>query len=257
MNKAKKSLLFSLLSLVFALAITATSTYAWFVVNRTVTATNMQVTVKSDTTWLVIGANATRPATVAAIGTDGTQTSAAATASDAEVLPVMYDENESVNFKWKTNVGTAYDDGTAKNATYTSIDSNDLAQYCIKYTFYVGLTATTAENQANLRVNSMTVTANGAGDAATFLPAVSAMVDCNETGGAKIDYPDINGMGSADYTAKSALLATVTKNTVYQIDVYVYINGDNGVVKSSNAAKLGGFTLSIEFGVSAPAAVNP
>lgn len=255
MAKAKRGLLFSVLTLLIAIAVTATSTYAWFVVNRTVEATNMQVTVKSDTTWLVIGANATRPASVAAIGTDGTQTTAAATASNAEVLPVMYDENEASGIKWKTNVGTSYTDGTAVNATYTSISSADetAGKYFVKYTFYVGLTETTAENQAHLRVNSMTVTANGAGDAATFLPAVSAMVDCNETGGAKVDYTDINGMNAAAYEAKADLLATVVKNTVYQIDVYVYINGDNAVVKSENAAKLGAFTLSIQFGVSSAA----
>ena len=245
MAKAKRGLLLSLLTLLIAVAITATSTYAWFVVNTEVTASNMQVEVKSDTTYLVISSS----------NTLGTDVALPLTASDAKVLPVMYDQADSSDgIKWKTNIGTAYDDGKAKNETYTPVSSDNLGKYYIKYTFYVGLTPTTAEAASNLRVKSMTVekATNEGND--KFLPAVSAFVDCNATSGAKIDYENISSIDAEGYSAKGALLGSLAVNTPVQIDVYVYINGDNEVVKSSNAANLGAFNLSMNLEVTPAAA---
>lgn len=238
MAKAKRGLLLSLLTLLIAVAITATSTYAWFVVNTEVTASNMQVEVKSDTTYLVISSSSTL----------GTDVALPLTASNAKVLPVMYDQaDSSEGIKWKTNVGTAYDDGTAKNATYTPVSSENLEKYYIKYTFYVGLTPTTAEAASNLKVKSMTVEKATSEGKDTFLPAVSALVVCE--GGQTLDYENISGIDAAGYSAKGALLPSLALNTSVQIDVYVYINGDNAEVKSSNAANLGAFKLSMNLEV--------
>ena len=249
MKKARKGMLLSLLSLVFALAITATSTYAWFVVNREVTASNMQVTVKADTRYLVIKAADSLPANVDALGTE---TSATLSASDAEVLPVMYDQAESGVgvIKWKTGTGQAYNNGAATlddndDPIYTSISSADVTagKYFVKYTFYVGLTSTSALPATNLRVKTMTVTANStANNADTFAPAVSVVVNC---GSVWIDYENIDSIDAAGYLGAGYLSAEVARNTVYQIDAYVYINGDNEVVKNANAAKLGGFKLAM------------
>jgi len=257
-TKARRGLIISLFTLVIALAVAATSTYAWFVVNKEVTASNMQVTVKADTTYLVIKKSATVPANVDALGT---ATSQAMDASNAQVLPVMYDETETGSgvIKWKTGRGQAYDNGAItvdaehENAPeYTSISSTDVTNgtYFVKYTFYVGLTSTSALPAEHLRVKTMTVTANStANNADTFLPAVSALVVCSHgdtpTIDGTIDFEDISSMTASDYTSAADISATVAKNTVYTIDVYVYINGDNDVVTSANAAKLGGFKLSM------------
>lgn len=255
-TKARRGLIISLFTLVIALAVAATSTYAWFVVNKEVTASNMQVTVKADTTYLVIKKSATEPANVDALGT---ATSQAMDASNAQVLPVMYDETENGSgvIKWKTGRGQAYDNGAItvdtehENAPeYTSISSTDVTNgtYFVKYTFYVGLTSTSALPAEHLRVKTMTVTANStANNADTFLPAVSALVVCShgETTDGTVDFEDISSMTASDYTSAADISATVAKNTVYTIDVYVYINGDNNVVTSANAAKLGGFKLSM------------
>ena len=253
-TKARRGLIISLFTLVIALAVAATSTYAWFVVNKEVTASNMQVTVKADTTYLVIKKSATVPGNVDALGTG---TSASMDASNAQVLPVMYDQTETGEgvIKWKTGRGQAYDNGAVtvdtenENAPeYTSISSADVTagRYFVKYTFYVGLTSTSAIAAEHLRVKEMTVTANSTdNDADTFLPAVSAVVNCGDTW---VDFENISTINAAGYSAKADISATVAKNTVYTIDVYVYINGDNDVVTSANAAKLGGFKLSIKLG---------
>ena len=254
MSKARKGLLLSLLTLVIAFAVTATSTYAWFVVNTEVTASNMQVTVRSDTTYLVITSAASAPANVDAIGTNDT---ASLTAKNNQVLPVRYNESSAGAIKWEIGRGQAYNNGevTVDNSSqpeYTAISSADVTaeKYFVKYTFYVGLTSTTALPATNLRVKSMTVTANSTeNDADTYLPAVSAVVNYGST---YIDYEDISTIGQEvssvqrdDFDDYAVLSATVAKDTVYAIDVYVYINGDNSVVKSSNGSKLGAFKLAI------------
>lgn len=237
MVKARRGLLLSLLTLIIALGVTVTSTFAWFVVNREVTASNMQVTVKSDTTYLVISDTST-------LGTDLTK---AMSASSAQVLPVRYNEEGTGATKWEYTSGAAYDDGTKNNeASWNVVSTTDLDKYTVKYTFYVGLTNTTALPATNLRVKSMTVQAATEGGDETFMPAVSAMVQCGSN--TPVDFENISGIDAAGYTAKSDLFAgPVAIGTAYQIDVYVYINGDHSAVKSSNTApaKLGSFKLSM------------
>ncbi|MBR4124448.1 MAG: hypothetical protein IKR12_02635 [Clostridia bacterium] len=240
MAKAKRGLLLSVLTLLIAIAVTATSTYAWFAANSSVQATNMQLTLKTNTSFLVIGANATAPATVDDIGSN---VSVAATASSAEVLPARYDAATS---KWQYAAGTSYTDGAASGGTYTDIGSSALGEYAIKYTFYVGLASNSESDKANLRVAGLTAasgTANG-----TFLPAVSALVSCTPASGTAtvIDFEDVN-TNTVKGTNDAILATTVTRATVYTIEVWVYVNGDNTLVKSSNAttAALGSFTVSM------------
>ncbi len=240
MKKAKKGLLLSLLTLLMAVAVTATSTYAWFITNRSVTATNMQVTLKSDTTYLVIGTAASEPANVDAIGTS---TSAEATASNAAVLPVRYNPEGTGATKWEYASGAGYNDGTASGG-YTAVAEANVAQYAVHYVFYVGLTSTTAENQANLKVTALTAAVGTANS--TFLGAISVVLSCSGTDGTTVDFEDIN-TNTVKNTPSAILSTTVNKNTVYTIDAWVYVNGDNTSVKSSNAAAeaLGSFTVSM------------
>ena len=252
MSKAKRSLLFSLFTLIMAVAITATSTYAWFVVNKEVTASNMQVTVKSDTTYLVISGASTTVEGGTAL--DSTEVTYSATASDAEVLPVRYNEGAtpaSGNTKWETASGTSYDNGAALNSTYTPVTTANASNYYVLYTFYVGLTNTTAQAASHLKVKEMTVT-NVSGQN-TMQGAVSAVITCSHgatpTVDGTVDYENIESINAAGYAAKGDLAATVALNTVYTINVYVYMNGDHASIKSSNGANLGGFKLSVTFAV--------
>ncbi len=248
MKKAKKGLLLSLFTLIVAVAITATSTYAWFVVNRSVTASNMQVTLKSDTTYLVI--SATNPGE-GGVGALGTSTSAAATTNASQVLPVMYDttgeDPTDPNTRWKYASGTNYTTGTASGG-YTTVQTSQVSDYAVHYVFYVGLTPTSATTQQNLKVTALTAT-NGSAFT-TFLPAVSVVLKCGST---VIDFEDITSTATQSSLGGngSILSSTVALNTVYTIDAWVYINGDNSAVTSANAtaANLGSFTVSMTLGI--------
>ena len=261
MSKAKRSLLFSLFTLIMAVAITATSTYAWFVVNKEVTASNMQVTVKSDTTYLVISSTNTTVESGARAGSlSSTETALSVTASNAEVLPVRYNEGATPaegNTKWETASGTSYTNGAALNSAYTPVASANASNYYVLYTFYVGLTDTTAQAASHLRVKEMTVT-NVSGQA-TMQGAVSAVITCEHgdtpTVDGTVDYESIGDVNNATpgtyYSSKGDLAATVSLNTVYTVNVYVYMNGDHSSIKSENGANLGGFKLSVTFEVTA------
>ena len=247
MVKAKKNrLLLSLLILVFAIAIAGTSTYAWFAVNRNVTVSNMQVTIKNDTTYLVIAKSATPITDVDDLGTSVT---AAATASNATVLPVRYnsDADPAEGYtKWEIGRGQGYSNGAVtvddqEDPEYTAVAEDDVDNYVVQYTFYVGLTSTTQLPATNLRVTGLTATAvSPASD--VFLPAVSAVVKCGAT---IVDFENVNS--NAVNSTPVQLSSTVALGTVYTIDVFVYINGDNSAITSANAttANLGAFVLSM------------
>jgi len=258
MSKAKRSLLFSLFTLIMAVAITATSTYAWFVVNKEVTATNMQVTVKSDTTYLVISNSSTL----------ATSTELELTAANPkDVLPVRYNASanpESGFTKWETASGTSYTDGSAAANTTAAVSTANLSTYTVKYTFYVGLTATSSANASNLKIKDLVVTNTAASNPDnTFMDAVSVMVECIDKGTdgtgttslACVNCTNTASTGGLNALTQSqcenlgTLATTVALEHVYQIDAYVYINGDNAVVKSENAAHIASFALEIQLEV--------
>ena len=251
MKKAKKGLLLSLFTLIAAVAITATSTYAWFVVNRSVEATNMQLTLRSDTTYLVISSTDPGEGGVASLGTG---TSAEATASEAQVLPVMYDTTGSdptaPATRWKYASGTNYTTGTA-NGGYTTVSQTQVSDYTVHYVFYVGLTPTSATAQQNLKVTGLTVGASSS----VFRPAVSVVLKCGST---VIDFEDITSTATQQSLGGngSILSSTVALDTVYTIEAWVYVNGDNTAVTSANAteANLGSFTVSMTLGIDTPQA---
>ncbi len=248
MAKAKRGLLLSVLTLLIAIAVTATSTYAWFAANSSVQATNMQLTLKTNTSFLVIGTSDSVPANVDAIGS---ATTVAATASTAEVLPVRYRETgedpTSGNTRWEYQAGTSYTNGAASGAT-TVVASGSENLYTVHYVFYVGLASNTQEAATNLKVAALSAV-NGADATTVFLPAISAVVKVSGSGVTTkvIDFENINSNTAINTDPGAVLSGTVALNTVYTIDVWVYVNGDNSAVTSSNAttANLGSFTVAM------------
>ena len=247
MAKAKKGLLLSVLALLFAVTLAATSTYAWFVVNTEVTASNMQVTVKSDTTYLVISNSSTL----------GTDTSLALTAANPkDVLPVKYDASVTPGTgesKWQTASGTSYTNGAASTAGYSNVATANLGNYLVSYTFYIGTTNTTAQTATNLKVKDLNVTNTAESNPDnTFLNAVSVAFEYD--GAIVANCTNNNGITSLDRAACNAfgtLVASLTPGTAYEITAHVYINGDNPVVKSENAANIATFAVEAIFEVTA------
>ena len=83
MKKFKK-LIPALCMLLISAVLMGTSTYAWFSMNKTVTATGMQVTAKNDSIFLIVGSGAT---TAAELQKTNATTVAASTTSKTSILP--------------------------------------------------------------------------------------------------------------------------------------------------------------------------
>jgi len=247
MKKAKRSLIFSLLSLVFALAITATSTYAWFMVNTTVEAQNMQVGVKSDATWLVISKTSGN-ANLGSVTEQDFALSSEATVP--AVLPAMYDQTGTAQGTWKNASGTSYTNGAASGG-YAAVA--DPTKHYVHFTFYVGVTDTTAVAATNLKVTQITVSNNATSNPDnTFLPSVSVVLNYGTTWlnftNNTVNENGLNDMDATELAAVGTLIPTLAVGVSNQIDAYLYINGDNPVVTSEHAANLASFKMSIRFG---------
>lgn len=255
MVKARNGLILSLFALVVALVVTTTSTYAWFAMNSTVTAQNMQISVTADNTYLVITNNSSDLTAGKFTGTSVSTTSSASAIERVALLPTKL-KAETTPLVWQTAAGTAIDDGTALG--YTDIASANEYKYVKKFTFYVGLNPDySAVDAEDLRVKNITVT--GAATDAGSEALRKAVSVCAVSGTTVVDFASANngtftGLNDTSKALASDLLAD---GTAVQVDIYVYINGDNSNVTSENAAvanALGGFDVAVEFAVTPGAA---
>lgn len=270
MKKFRKLIPALCMLLVSALFV-GTSTYAWFSMNTTVTATNMQVKAKSDNTYLLIG----KQNNLDTIKTDG-KTSEEFTVSDADAkvfpsAPVLSDTEVGYTAADKTNVkgedvtvaGVKVTDATTAAAVtnwYTAsalkpgaatIDGSTAAQlkefgsYVIVKNFY--LTLSTGSNKAN----NLTVTPTFAQkDSGTDLAACKAVITTSDGGFAILD----NSKNGAAVDIKGSNTG-LTDSTVVTVTAYIYVDGNDAQVYTNNMANLKGASIEFKFGVtSTPAA---
>ncbi|MBR4124449.1 MAG: hypothetical protein IKR12_02640 [Clostridia bacterium] len=251
MKVARRGMLLSLLLMILALSVSVASTFAWFAINREVRVTNMQLTTKSDFTYLVIKAenDLSAPAPTDVDDLD-VGVSASAVASAERILPVRYNASGTGETKWETAAGTNYNNGAALNNEFSAVAAANLDDYVIQYRFYVGLASNSPLAARNLKITSLTASQVGLGQNDTgsiFLPAVSAVVKCGST---IINFEDVNS--NTDINTDAAILSeNVNLLTVYTIDVFVYVNGQHEDITSANAtaANLASFTLSMTLNV--------
>jgi len=242
---SRMGLILSLFTFIIAFVVTASSTYAWFAMNESVSATNMQITVKSDSTYLVITSSS------GTIANDASDTTLALAASNAQVFPVKLSNatgaSTGSSLTWQTAAGTSYNDGTAHGG-YTNVPADKLTKHYAKFTFYVGLNpSVSVVDAADLVVSGITVASSKASGEDPFKNAVSVAVVADGT--ALDSYVDA---GTSVTLSNQVLKSTVPANgTPVQIDVYVYIDGDNTNVKTANAveANLATYTVSVSFSV--------
>lgn len=263
MVKAKKGLILSLFTLLVAVVVTTTSTYAWFVMNSSVSVTNMQITAKADSTYLVIESTPSGTGDYAGKMGDISDATLAITANNVDkVLPTQV-KKESTNVvltngtpTWQTATGTSYNNGEA-STTPVDVAANKVGDYVAKFSFVVGLNPVVSKlDAANLKIKDLTLT-SVTGDAnKVFYSALSVLVVAKN--GANYVADDYASAGAtADNSGKVTGHNTVFAETVshdgtpIEFDVYVYIDGNNANVTTQNAiaANLGTYGVAITFKV--------
>ncbi len=217
----------------------STASYAWFSMNKTVTAQGMEVTAKSDSSSLVIIAG--KDQTISATETNTTATAAV----DATIFPItpsvtaLTAANIETNSSWQYAYSNA-ENTSAKDGYYITLADNKTllgdGNYVIKQTFTVGLQNSTdgVTTASNLKLKTVTLGSAVAG--------ITVVVVCGN---------NITGEHAAGVTDGNEVLAqTITKGTPVNVDVYIFIDGDNENVTTANlrAGTLTG-TIALNFSV--------
>ena len=272
MKKFKK-LIPAFCAMLVSAAMLGTSTYAWFSVNKGVTATDMSVTAVANTQYFVVRAtlpednkftsadltaNTTAKATLATGGIAASQENTAATQN---VYPVAYTKTplKTTNNSTETNDveannwywgGVSADDITQDNqantkfTTLSTVGEDSYAvlsgnrNYFVGYKFYVGLADNTASCEQVLQFEAKNNT-NASAIAGIAVKQASAS-------GTYTYVPFAAATGDIktekySFVAKNATAGT--EATYVEVIVFVYIDGTNTEIMSKNIKTGGNSTM--------------
>lgn len=267
-----KKLIPALAMLLVSAILLGTSTYAWFSMNTTVTATGMQIKAVSDDTYLLISATNT---TAGAIQTENS--TEADVSADYLTVPEIFPASPALTAAeagYLTTAGKKVDgtaittagvqvDNAAKAETVTNwftakaIDptaatiKTDTARQLISFTDYAiiddfYLTVAAGSNDAYDLTVTSTITQAGAG---ADVSAVKYLIVTDDGGYAAISTAN-NGTPVSIKGSNTAL----TDSTVRHVTIYIYYDGDETPVYTNNIANLTGATIDLQFDVSTTAA---
>ena len=222
-----KKLIPAICMTLIAAVMLASSTFAWFSMNTSVTATGMQVTAKTDNAYLIISAGTTL---------SGSEISANAnvTKSLQPVKPVvtLTSENIETVTSWGKATSTNPDDANTGAVPTPLTEGANLDNYVVKVSFMVGIVKDSGVVAHDLKLESLTISDLNDG--------ITVVVVC----GANLYSHNANVTSGIEKLADAASVTTGV-----QVDVYIYIDGSNENVKTTNAANLGGsveLTFSID-----------
>lgn len=241
MKKFKK-LIPALCMLLVSAVMLGSTTFAWFSMNNTVTATGMEVAAKSDELFLTIKYGST-------YDKNHFEPTATSTATKKELLPVDHgtvaggtgthtDITSAADMTDNTKWYYAYSDkntvSSAKANTAKQVSDGNLGKYIASETFTVGVYKNSGASQfANLNVTSVSIPENKG--LVLVLVCGNNVITFTESGNS--------------LTGKTLTGATGTDSAI--VTAYYYIDGTNDHVYSDNAINITG---KIEFTLSATAA---
>ncbi len=262
MKKSLK-LIPAIVMLLISAILVSTSTFAWFSMNTTVRATGMQVTAKSNNTFLLIG-------TVNSAGTIQSEKKTAVamtvedvnayvypskpiTGSDAGVISAatMGAATAGDPTKWYTayspDPGAATSGGTVWDAHVLS--SGNFTDYVIKKTVYLTL-ADGSDNAHHLTVkldngaDGLPVVSGAVPSAGTGNDAVRILVVANDT-----NMVTLTKASTTEQILYAPTDTTLTDSDVVKVDIYIYYDGSVGTVYTNNIANLRGLKFDLVFDV--------
>lgn len=255
MKKFKK-LIPAFCAMLVSAAMLGTSTYAWFSVNKEVTATDMSVTAVADTQYFLISTTADFSAKQLSTNLTAAQMTQKGIDNEAKVYPAAYGTVDTLipDKSWYTaNVDT---DGTnIVKATKIEAPADEGKkvyqnnQYFVGYSFYVGLAENSADYNDTLKVLAVN-SDKGAKIAAVQFQAMTGSTE--PTGAGEFlpveDTTETSTTGGLASTQKYELSATATSKKCVKITVYVFIYGGADNIKNGSTQLTG--TVGIKVGAS-------
>lgn len=259
MKKFKK-LIPAFCAMLVSAAMLGTSTYAWFSVNKEVTATGMNVTAVANTQYFVVRGSLNNNAFESPTDEDKKTTSAVLAqagiggGTSVNVYPAAYTTSAIMKGettlvaanKWYTagvdtgsnataNITTAEAIGTDGSDALATLQQNN---YFVGYKFYVGLADKTASCEMFLKFE-LNAEATGAAKIAGFAVKGFAAKNGGTAASTTIasDYTYVSfAEATSGFSPKYSFVAKdngVTA-TYAEVIVYVYMDGTNAEIKSDN-----------------------
>lgn len=253
--KATKKIVGAACALVAAVALSAGSTFAWFTSNGEVTATGMQVNVKTDNSYMIIAD------TVEGLQ-DGNKTLDLSGLGTKPLSPSAYEADSTLTVgdeklitkeaQWYTGQGTSATDGTLETTSKTALTAGNFDDYVIVSHIYVSVLGATPVEKINMTFKSSGF--NSTNSAATNNDAISVLIlyrtMVNEEGATETNWTKAE-IKSADHTLGTTGIDVNTgdiDSTKYvELCVMVYFDGNNEAVTTDNQLNLTGVALSFGF----------
>lgn len=241
-----KKLIPTICMLLVTATLMGTSTYAWFSMNTTVTATGMSVTAKSDAVYLQIQNHGVA-------FTNDAHNTVATTVEKAALRPT------NVYKTFNASTPTAFAGGTdivwvsnysndpassTKAGDYTNVTDN-LTDYALKFSYDIRLKPDTGATTAPgpLKVASVEFE-NGSANSG-LKGTVSVLVVCGANS-AVYKQDDVGTF--VKKAGDAALTAAAFDNTTgMQVDVYVFFDGDNNLCYTNNIDLDDTFSVKVTF----------
>ncbi len=261
-----KKLIPAICMTLIAAVMLASSTFAWFSMNTSVTANGMQVAAKSDNTYLLISSDKKTAAEIQDqnkitvdldVGSSEAKVYPCAPAiSDTEVgylttsgntvgganittagVKVESMATASAFTNWYT--ATAETSGASGMKDGTAIQLTAFTGYVIRRTVYLTV-AKGAKDANNLKV---TPTITGTGKDLTAAHVIVATSD----GG----FANLTSTNNGTKVGIQGSNTPLTESTVLTVEIYIYIDGNDTNIFTNNIADLTGVTIKLAFDVEA------
>ena len=276
--KLTKKLIPAIVMLMFSAVMLVTSSFAWFSMNKDVTATGMSVTAQGKQIYLQIVENTDN----FTAGAKQVEATAKTPNNKGTLLPTNVKEEsdgtttyDGGEFVWVTAEGTDAANGAVKGA-YTTVATGEEANYYIKNTFKIRLDPTAGANEADAPLKASGVTfSNQASIAKTehLARSVSVLVVCTyEENSADVVKTQLFTQADvADTSVEEAALPDVgvftktagddalTNDAKFKnpeagyvtVDIYVFFNGDSKhcTLEELGKATLNNYSVTVDFTV--------
>lgn len=258
----KKTILPALAMLIISAVMLSTASYAWFAMSTEVSATNMSVSIKSDSSFLMIASQADVDGAITA---DSTLDTLAAVRklqkltttninTSKELLPTAHDAATGVDGYnstdvWYTKVASDPTKPDAADSTKKSLTTlgATLDSYVLANTFYIAV----AEGSNTMEDLKARVVISNTGSASLGDPAIRVLI-VTET--ASVEYstaytfdtttyvPSLNGV------AQNVVdLGDVTANEAVKVNVYIYYDGNDDNIYTTNLLSIAKTSVNVFF----------
>ena len=228
MNNLTKKIIISLLTWILIFLTLGTSTFAWFSMNYTLEASGLNITVKSNSTYLLIGDNPDIATNKLGLGKTVVAKYIVGGDENKKVYPAFYGNGTilgtttTVNGKWYSASNKNSDSSNNDITNVKEITSENFDKYVLTYKVWMTLSGDSLPYNKPLTI---TFNKESGDDSLSMVVVLTTYVGDNQTS-SSVEKFNLNSTNDQATTTNNIF---VSKDSAYEITIYAYIdgNGDN------------------------------